>query len=141
MSEFLQDFAERFSRLNAQTLSQLDALYHPQVQFRDPLHEINGLDNLHRYFEQLYSNVTQLAFEFSRYDQVAEGKGYLTWTMSYRHPRLASGRRIDVEGCSQIFWQDQLVYSHRDYFDAGALLYEHLPVMGRMIHWLKGRLA
>jgi hypothetical protein len=33
------------------------------------------------------------------------------------------------------------VYLHRDYFDAGALLYEHLPVLGTLIGWLKRRLA
>ncbi|QHF41154.1 transcriptional regulator [Pseudomonas sp. S34] len=32
-------------------------------------------------------------------------------------------------------------YRHRDYFDAGALLYEHLPVLSRAIAWLKRRLG
>jgi hypothetical protein len=33
------------------------------------------------------------------------------------------------------------VYLHHDYFDAGALLYEHVPILGGVIGWLKGRLA
>ena len=32
-------------------------------------------------------------------------------------------------------------YRHRDDFDAGALHYEHLPVLGREIAWLKRRLG
>jgi hypothetical protein len=61
--------------------------------------------------------------------------------MTYRHPRLKQGEPILVQGCSHLLWTDDKVFQHRDFFDAGALLYEHLPVMGRMIRWLKGRLA
>lgn len=74
------------------------------------------------------------------YDQVQDGSGYLRWTLHYRHPRLSRGQRIDVAGCSHLLWHEK-VYQHRDYFDAGALLYEHLPLMGPAIGWLKGRLA
>ena len=28
-----------------------------------------------------------------------------------------------------------------DYFDAGALLYEHVPVLGRIVSWLKRRMG
>jgi hypothetical protein len=33
------------------------------------------------------------------------------------------------------------VVRHRDYFDAGALLYQHVPVVGSMIRWLHRRIA
>ena len=52
--------------------------------------------------------------------------------MSYRHPRLAGGGLIRVDGCSHLLWWDK-VYRHRDYFDAGNLLYEHLPLLGAAI--------
>ena len=93
-----------------------------------------------RYFAELYANVEALRFEFHGFDQVADGEGYLRWTMYYRHPRLRGGAEITVEGCSHLLWRER-VYRHRDYFDAGALLYEHLPVMGCAIRWLKGRLV
>ena len=60
--------------------------------------------------------------------------------MHTSHPRLAGGQLIEVEGCSFLLWRDR-VYRHRDYFDAGALLYEHLPVLGRVIAWLKRRMG
>ena len=72
--------------------------------------------------------------------QVRDGEGYLRWTMSYRHPRLKKGELIRVEGCSYLLWNGK-VHQHRDYFDAGALLYENLPLMGSAIRWLKGRLV
>jgi len=38
-------------------------------------------------------------------------------------------------------WQDNRVIRHHDLFDAGAMLYEHLPVMGWAIHKVKERLG
>ncbi len=138
--EFLQRFATAFASLNADNLERLGQLYSDDVHFQDPLHEINGLAAMHAYFKELYANVQELHFQFYGFDQLYPGAGYLRWKMTYRHPRLKGGQTIEVDGCSHLLWRDK-VYAHRDYFDAGALLYEHLPLMGRVIHWLKGRLA
>ncbi|MGN0926850.1 nuclear transport factor 2 family protein [Ectopseudomonas mendocina] len=140
MSDFLREFAERFAALNKDNLDRLGELYSDDVLFRDPLHEVHGLNEMRRYFAELYANVEALRFEFHGFDQVADGEGYLRWTMYYRHPRLRGGAEITVEGCSHLLWRER-VYRHRDYFDAGALLYEHLPVLGSVIAWLKRRLA
>jgi len=140
MSDFLHRFARTFSELNAGNLQRLNELYSEDIRFCDPLHEVRGLSNVRRYFEELYGNVSDLRFDFYGFDQVREGEGYLRWTMSFRHPRLKRGELIRVEGCSHLLWNAK-VHQHRDYFDAGALLYENLPVMGTAIRWLKGRLA
>lgn len=140
MSDYLQRFAQRFSELDASNLDRLGELYSDDIQFRDPLHQVQGLSALRGYFEQLYANVDAVHFEFHGYDEVSEGLGYLRWTMHYRHPRLNKGQTIQVRGCSCLMWRDK-VYLHHDYFDAGALLYEHLPLMGSAIAWLKRRLA
>jgi hypothetical protein len=140
MSDYLRCFAREFAALDKHTLDRLNTLYTDDVLFTDPLHQIRGINDMQRYFGELYANVRHLHFDFYAFDEVAPGNGYLRWTMSYSHPRLANGRTIRVDGCSHLLWRDK-VYQHRDYFDAGALLYEHLPVMGRLIAWLKRRLG
>ena len=140
MSVFLQSFAERFASLDGQHLQMLEKLYSEHVTFRDPLHQLEGLPALRDYFAQLYANAHAICYEFSGADEVQPGQGYLRWTLQFRHPRLAGGRLISLQGCSHLKWQER-VYFHQDYFDAGALLYEHVPVMGSAIRWLKGRLA
>ncbi|WP_150303642.1 nuclear transport factor 2 family protein [Pseudomonas saliphila] len=140
MSDFLHRFADDFAGLNASNLHRLGELYSDDIQFRDPLHAIHGLPALQAYFSELYANVSELDFQFHGFDEIEDGAGYLRWTMRYSHPRLRRGKHIEVEGCSHLLWRDK-VYQHRDYFDAGALLYEHLPLMGPAIGWLKGRLA
>lgn len=140
MSDFLHSFAEEFARLDAHNLHRLGQLYSTDVQFSDPLHHIQGLAALEQYFTELYSNVSDLSFRFHAIDTLREGAGYLRWTLQFRHPRLRRGKLIEVDGCSHLLWRDK-VYQHHDYFDAGALLYEHLPLLGQSIGWLKRRLA
>jgi len=142
MSDFLRQFAQDFAGLNKDNLERLDQLYSEDALFCDPLHEVRGLANMRRYFAEMYANVSELRFDFYGFDQTRDGEGYLRWTMGYRHPRLAKGQLIRVEGCSHLQWNTSgKVYRHRDYFDAGNLLYEHLPILGRVIAWLKRRLA
>ncbi|MFB0703239.1 nuclear transport factor 2 family protein [Pseudomonas protegens] len=141
MTDFLQRFARDFASLDKHNLQRLDQLYSEDIQFTDPLHEVNGLPRLRHYFAELYANVSELRFDFQGIDTCGEGQGYLRWTMSYRHPRLRAGQLVRVAGCSHLHWRDDKVYRHRDYFDAGALLYEHLPVLGTVIAWLKRRLG
>lgn len=140
MSDFLRQFATTFAELNHTNLHRLGEIYSEDALFRDPLHEVSGLNAMHRYFEEMYANVSELRFDFHAFDQVRDGEGYLRWTMSYRHPRLRKGELIRIEGCSHLLWKGK-VHQHRDYFDAGALLYEHLPLLGPAIRWLKRRLA
>jgi|SRR5471030_1019803 len=140
MSDFLRSFAQSFAALDKDSLDRLGELYSDDVVFTDPLHQVHGLVEVQRYFSELYANVNGLRFDFHAFDEVREGKGYLRWTMSFSHPRLAKGSLIRVDGCSHLLWNEK-VYQHRDYFDAGAMLYEHLPVMGRVIAWLKKRLG
>ncbi|WP_313088182.1 nuclear transport factor 2 family protein [Pseudomonas sp.] len=142
MSDFLRRFAAEFAQLDADNLERLGELYAETVHFTDPLHEVCGLAELQRYFAELYANVTALDFEFFAFDQVREGEGYLRWVMSYRHPRLKGGKPISLEGCSMLRWDASgKVVRHRDYFDAGALLYQHVPVLGGLIRLLQRRLA
>ena len=64
MSDFLRRFAQTFASLDKHNLQLLDSLYSKDIAFTDPLHEIHGLTALHTYFAELYSNVSQLRFDF-----------------------------------------------------------------------------
>jgi hypothetical protein len=145
MADFLHRFAEGFSALNKDNLQHLGELYSVDIHFTDPLHDVHGLADLQHYFAQLYANVEQLQFEFHGFDNVRhqndDGEGYLRWVMTYRHPRLHKGQPIAVPGCSHLQWHNDRVRRHHDYFDAGAMLYEHLPLMGPAVAWLKRRMA
>ncbi len=137
----LDDFLAVYNRLTIDNLDLLDRIYSADIEFCDPAHEIRGLEALRRYFAELYRNVDSIGFSFNRRHRV-DSEAYLSWRMSFRHPKLARGRTIEVDGLSYLQFDDTgKVSYHRDYFDLGAMLYEHLPLLGRLVKTIKRRLG
>ncbi|QOR40199.1 nuclear transport factor 2 family protein [Billgrantia diversa] len=138
----LEAFCVAFNKLDKDCTKLLYELYTRDVLFIDPFHRIEGIDALEAHFSKLYENVTACRFTF--HDRLAQGNhAYVIWTMHLRHPRLGGGKPVTVEGCSQLTFsarEPQRVCQHRDYFDAGAMLYEQLPGLGSLVRWLKRRI-
>ena len=138
--QWLAAFIKVYERLDKDNLSLLETLYHPDVQFQDPVHQITGLDNLLRYCQFMYSNTTHCRFHIKQV--IFDGKvAAIYWVMKYRHPKLNSGNTIRVEGNSLIKGQQDLVTYHRDFLDMGAMVYEHAPLLGTLVKYLKNRLS
>lgn len=130
-----------YRELNSENLYILRDVYSSDVQFIDPAHEIKGLEKLTEYFSALYKNVDSIDFDFKDIVQ-QDSSCYLQWDMTFRHKSLAGGRAIVVSGATFLkLNENEKVYYHRDFFDLGAMLYEHLPLLGRVLTTIKGRLG
>jgi hypothetical protein len=137
----LDTFLTTFNRLDKHNLSLLETMYHPDICFEDPAHSLNGLPALKDYFASLYENVRSIGFTFISRMQSGD-QAFVTWTMQMSHPRLAKGRPVSIKGCSCLtFSPDGRVIGHRDFFDLGAMIYEHLPLLGGLIRTVKKRLG
>ena len=132
----------RFQALFNDTPPDIDVLmeecYHDRVLFRDPLVERRGTTSLAQYLRSAYVNVTSCEFDFGEPAWNAHSV-ILPWSMTLEHPKLARGRAFIVEGVSLLQGQDDLIVFHRDYYDAGELLYENIPLLGRIIQWIRSR--
>jgi len=137
----MDTFLRTYQKLTAGNLQELANLYTEDIRFIDPVHEIKGLNRLTEYFANLYSSIGRIGFQFSH--QVRQGaEGYVQWQMTFTHPRLKKGREIVVPGASYLhFTGEDKVNLHQDYFDLGAMLYEHLPMLGGIISTIKRRLS
>ena len=137
----MEKFLAMYKDLSSDNLHLLQNVYSSDIQFIDPAHEISGLDKLTEYFSALYQNVISIDFDFK--DAVQQHNScYLQWDMTFRHKSLAGGKTILVSGTTFLrFNDDHKVYFHRDYFDLGEMLYENLPLLGRLITTIKGRLG
>ncbi|MCF1426788.1 MAG: nuclear transport factor 2 family protein [Shewanella sp.] len=132
-------FIELYGNLNRDNLHLLDRLYHPTVIFTDPLHRVEGRDALKRYFAAMYENLLAIKFDIHRVIG-SDKEACIEWTMHYAHRKLRGGQFLQLDGVS-LLTCDDLITRHRDYFDAGAMLYEHLPLLGGTIRLLKNRVA
>ena len=130
-------FQEVFQELRSDTLGLLEEVYADDVEFEDPLHRVAGLDALTDYFARMYAGVESIRFEFGEVIE-SPGQAMLTWNMHLRHRRLRPGEELVLPGVSHIRFGRKVHY-HRDYFDAGALLYERLPVLGGIVRAIRRR--
>lgn len=138
----LANFRSLYQALNRDTLSAelINSVYHPSVIFEDCFHHISGIDDLIHYFDNLYENVKSIRFEFHD-SWINDSSAMLNWTMIFVHPALNGGREVAVEGASKLVFEAGKIRHHKDYFDAGSLLYEHIPVLKSIIRYLKKRMA
>ncbi|MGD8641127.1 MAG: nuclear transport factor 2 family protein [Gammaproteobacteria bacterium] len=138
MTDTVEHFKHVFTNLERSNIGLVDTLYDDNVTFIDPFHKIHGREKLRDYFNEMYQNVVSCDFQF-RDTYINDGSAMITWNMLLNHKTLARNEPIKIAGSSLIRFNDNKVYFHRDYFDAGQLVYERLPLLGPIIKFIKQR--
>ena len=129
-----------YTSLDLDSLKQLGTVYHSGVTFADPVAVHQGILALDDYFRRLLAGCTRCEFTI-RNQHFGEQQGWVNWTMTFTNPRLNRGAPVDVDGSSVLEIRDDRVAFQRDYYDMGAMIYEQLPVLGRVIRHIRGRMA
>ncbi|MBV7314508.1 nuclear transport factor 2 family protein [Shewanella sp. NIFS-20-20] len=138
-ASLLEAFLALYQELNKDNLHRLAEVYDQQISFIDPLHSIEGLTQLQHYFAGMYANVESLQFEIASC-LTQDNQAAIFWTMHFSHSKLNRGHSIEVKGMTHLRMNDKIIY-HRDYFDAGQMLYRHVPLLGSAIKAINRRLA
>jgi limonene-1,2-epoxide hydrolase len=133
------DIREFFNKFSKDNIDLADEFYAADIHFEDPLVDIKGLPELKQYYAGLYKNVISIRFDF--HDVVTEGDKQIgVWTMYLRAKNLNGGEEVAVKGNSYVIYKNGKAVYHRDYFDMGAFIYEHIPVLGAVIRKIKAML-
>lgn len=134
--EVVAAFRERFREVDSSLASDLSQLYREDVQFRDPIAEIRGLDDLRRYFAHFAEQAEGARFEV-RESIVGQDQAAVFWTLEFSDP---DSRGEALAGISHLRF-DERIYEQRDYFDLDAAVYRRIPVLNHILGWVRGRLA
>ncbi|SMF47016.1 SnoaL-like domain-containing protein [Alteromonadaceae bacterium Bs31] len=134
----IESFKAYYRDIAKLNVDDMASLYHSEIVFKDPVHDLRGINELHSYMQNVSANVKRGRFEYL--DQlVVPGKAYIKWNMYFEHSKLGS-KVIVVRGMSHVEFSEK-IHFHEDVYDMGALLYEHLPLLGGATRWLKARLS
>lgn len=137
---WLTQFVQVYQTLDKTNLVLIEQIYHQDIEFRDPVHQVVGLPLLGQYFAQLYQNLHFCQFSIN--EVIHHGNSAaLYWQMRFAHPKLNNGKTITLDGHSKIKARNNKVIFHRDYFDMGAMLYQHIPLLGGLVRMVNKRLA
>lgn len=134
----IKRFTEYYTSMDQQPSSALGELYHADAVLIDPFGQHQGLFAIQRYLTHLLANVDRCRFTVDT--PLSENQRFfVTWTMHWSHPRIAGGEMLELPGCSVVDIEDQRIIQQRDYYDAGEMLYEHLPLLGWAVRGVKRR--
>ncbi|MGX5086009.1 nuclear transport factor 2 family protein [Enterobacter sp. UPMP2052] len=131
-------FVNYYVALDTQPPSALAEVYHSDATLVDPFGEHHGLLALQRYFTHLLANVQECRFTVDAPLQQGD-RFVVTWVMHWSHPRIAGGALRHLPGCSVVNMHNDRIIRQRDYYDAGEMIYEHLPVLGWAVRGVKRR--
>jgi len=135
--EAVLKFKTYFNQMKLSDDNALNEIYSDNVTFIDPIHRINGIKNLKSYFEKLNNNLVEGSFQFTD-ESVIDNTVYLQWEMNLQLKRPK--KTVKASGIS-VLTVEQKIIRHRDFFDAGELFYENIPVLGSVIRFLKKKIA
>lgn len=113
--------------------------YTPDAYFKDPFNEVHGLLPIQHIFSHMYVALDHPHFVVT--ERVVQGaQCFLVWDFKFRFKRFDTGTEQVVRGTSHLrLAPDGRICYHRDYWDAAEELYEKLPVVRRLMRWLKSR--
>jgi len=135
----ISDFKDFFRRPGIAGLEEIDKIYTQDVEFVDPVHAVYGRLALKNYLRGLYEDTREMSFEYLD-EQIGDNSASISWRMHFRHRRIKGGKPLELKGVTLIRFTDR-VYYHEDFYDLGAMLYQHLPVLGFFIRLINKRLA
>lgn len=145
MGQVVTALIDLYTEFDSSKLARLSDVYHPNIQFIDPVHRVRGLDAVSAYFQSVLGGTRSCSFQFS--EPVTTGSTVvLEWKMLFVHPNLAKGKELELEGISLLKLegdtnQEMKVVYHRDYYDLGAMVYEHVSILGAAVRYVKRKLS
>ena len=138
----IERFCEFYSELHKVNPDDLDSIYTADIEFIDPIPTHHGLDNVIAYFSKLLNETQSCRFDIHEtlLSQKDNTSAYtVIWTM---HLVLAQpAKTITLDGVSIVTVRDDKIFYHRDYYDMGEMVYEHIPLLRWIIKKIKARLA
>jgi steroid Delta-isomerase len=134
-----QRLANYFNTLSPESVKSIGDFYTGDAYFRDPFNEIRGAAELERIFAEMFERLIEPRFTITEIIASEQG-AFLVWNFDFRIKSLKPNVVRRIHGTSHVrFAADGRVNYHRDYWDAAGELYEHFPLVGSLMRWLKKR--
>ena len=137
----VQAIVDFFENLGPAQVERLGVIYADDARFQDPFNDVRGLTAIQRIFAHMFVALHEPRFVVTGC-VLQDGHCVLFWDFLFRFKSAGPGQLQTVQGCSHLqLAADGRINTHRDYWDAAGELYEKLPVLGRLMRWLRRRMG
>lgn len=135
--EAIEKFKTYYERCEFHDIEELKKVYSENIKFKDPIHQIEGIQKLDTYFKKMDRNLVEGTFHFKS-TTFSENSAHLGWDMEVLMKSPA--KWLKVSGVTYVEFDDKITH-HVDYFDAGAMFYENVPILSKIIRFVKLKIA
>ncbi|MBT3811885.1 MAG: nuclear transport factor 2 family protein [Gammaproteobacteria bacterium] len=141
MDSRIENFANLYNDLdhiNVQAAT--EKTYADTFFFNDTLVTIDNRKELIAYLEQTQQEVEVMSLEVV--NVLEKGQDiFVHWKMHTQFSILGKRSKVDSLGISHLRFDDQgKIILHQDYWDSTNGLFQHIPIIGGLILWVKNRL-
>ena len=148
----IKKFESFYTDLASMKIEELSEIYSNDVVFIDPIAHHSGISAVKNYFSKLLLDAQYCTFTIHSIDEMKvpvkelesasdSSKFIICWKMTFTSPRINKGKPIDVDGITKVKTKDNKIINHRDYYDLGQMVYENVPLLGRIIKSNKRKLG
>jgi hypothetical protein len=127
--------------LNEKTaIEETDHVYARDAYLNDTLKTLHGAPAIRDYFLRTAKGLDSMTVRFD--DLAVAGRDYyFRWTMDTRMKRLARGKTVRTIGVTLVrFDREGRVILHQDFWDSAQGVWNHVPLVGAVISWIKSAL-
>ena len=137
----IQRIACLFSTISPADIPHLANHYCEDAEFVDPFNSVRGIEPIEQIFQHMFERLDRPRFEMLTALGDAD-EAMLTWNFRFRFRNTWLQRPTTpdqrIHGATRlVFAPDGRVCLHRDYWDAAAEFYEHLPLIGPVMRRLR----
>lgn len=135
----VERFREFFTDVMPESVRRLGPeLYAPDVWFNDTLKTLRGRGEVEAYFLKTAEHVDFIRAEVV--DSAISGRNcYVRWVMDVQFK--GAKNPVRTVGMTLLrFDREGRVVLHQDFWDSSAGFYEHLPVLGGVMRWIKSKI-
>lgn len=138
---WVEDFIKAYGDFKGERLRErIREIYAPRFYFNDTLRSVEERDDLAQYLGHTAQRLESMKLTIQD-RQVSGNDAYLRWTM--RTQFSVGWRSTDTTtlGMTHLRFNEQgQVVLHQDFWDSRQGVFEHIPVLGGTIEWVRKRL-
>ncbi|RXJ69519.1 hypothetical protein CRV08_02105 [Halarcobacter ebronensis] len=131
-----KNYADFFETLNEDiSIVEYKKYFGEETLFKDPFHEVKGVENIYNIFMKMYKNLDNPKFKI---EEIVENDttSYIKWIFYFSFK--GKKKRQKFSGVSRVCFNDKkMVISHEDFWDAAENIYEKIPLLKYFIKLVK----
>lgn len=134
-----QNYASFFENIDKDTpLEDYKIFFDVNAGFKDPFHEVKGVEKIYEIFQKMYLNLDDPLFKVQEIVQ-SNNISYIKWqfSFSFKHEKIQNS----FTGVSRVvFNHEGKAILHEDYWDAAENIYEKIAFIKHLIKIVKNRI-